>query len=110
MLIYKILLPAEWAAFEAAGEFAGSEFDRADGFVHCSTRAQAPATAARFFAGVPELVLVALDDAKLDSEVRWEEASAGLFPHVYGPLTAGAITAVHRVAGASDVDAALPPD
>jgi hypothetical protein len=28
MLIYKILLPAEWAEFETAGRFDGSPFDR----------------------------------------------------------------------------------
>jgi uncharacterized protein (DUF952 family) len=40
VLIYKILLPAEWAKFEAAGRFDGSRFDRSSGFVHCSSREQ----------------------------------------------------------------------
>ena len=109
MLIYKILLPDEWAAFEAAGEFAGSPFDDSSGFVHCSTREQVPATARRFFADRPELVVVALDTEPLEPWLRWEESSdGGIFPHVYATLPRAAVAAVHTVAGAADVDAALP--
>ncbi|MFV2102344.1 DUF952 domain-containing protein [Micromonospora sp. LOL_024] len=49
VLIYKILLPGEWAEFQAAGRFDGSPFDRESGFIHCSSRAQLPGTAARVF-------------------------------------------------------------
>ena len=61
MPIYKVLLPSEWAEFESCGQFAGSAADRTDGFVHCSSRAQVGATAVRFFAREPALVVVALD-------------------------------------------------
>lgn len=110
MLIYKILLPAEWAAFEAAGRFDGSPFDRASGFVHCSSREQVAATAARVFGAEPELVVVAVDADPLGDAVRWERApDGGIFPHVYASLPLDAVTAVHRVAGAPAVAAALPP-
>ena len=106
-VIYKILLPAEWDDFNAAGRFDGSPFDRESGFIHCSSREQVAATAHRFFADEPELVVVALDADALD-EVRWEPARNGEpFPHVYGPLTGSATVSVHGVSGAAAVAGAL---
>jgi uncharacterized protein (DUF952 family) len=47
VLIYKILLPSQWAEFEAAGRFDGSPFDRSCGFIHCSSREHVGGTALR---------------------------------------------------------------
>src|SRR4051812_11228711 len=58
VLIYKILLPAEWAEFEAAGRFDGSPLDRRDGFIHCSSREQLAGTAQRYFGDQPDLVVL----------------------------------------------------
>jgi len=111
VLIYKILLPAEWAEFETAGHFEGSPFDHQSGFIHCSARNQLTATAQRVFSAEPALVIVALDAQALGDTVRWEPASNGeLFPHVYGVLPSTAVTAVHQVAGASAVDTIVPAD
>jgi uncharacterized protein (DUF952 family) len=109
-LIYKILLPAEWAEFETTGRFGGSPFDRTSGFIHCSSRQQVGGTAMRVFEQEPALVVVALDTRTLGESVRWEEAPNGdPFPHVYATLPLSAVVAVYRVAGASSVDEVLPP-
>jgi uncharacterized protein (DUF952 family) len=106
--VYKILLPVEWATFEASGRFDGSPFDVQSGFVHCSSRTQAGNTALRFFADEPELVVLAIDTEMLGDAVRWESASGGeLFPHVYGPLPRAAVVGVHHVVGAAQVGATL---
>ncbi len=110
VLIYKILLPTQWAEFEATGRFDGSPFDRSSGFVHCSSREQVGGTAMRVFEQEPALVVIALDTQILGKSVRWEQAShGGLYPHVYAPLPLSAVVAVHQVAGASSVDDVLPP-
>jgi uncharacterized protein (DUF952 family) len=107
--IYKILLPAEWAEFETAGRFDGSPFDRTSGFIHCSSREQVGDTALRVFGEEPQLVVVALDEQVLGEWLRWEDATGGgRYPHVYAALPGDAVVAVHRVAGASLVDGALP--
>ena len=100
VLIYKLLRPAEWASFAAAQRFDGSPFDLDSGFIHCSSRKQVARTAARYFAGEADVVLVALDTDVLGETVRWEASSDGdHFPHVYGPLTADAVVSVqHRPA------------
>jgi uncharacterized protein (DUF952 family) len=112
VLIYKILLPSEWAGFEAAGRFEGSPVDRGDGFIHCSSRSQVGETARRFFGQEPVLVILAIDADMLGDSVRWEAASDGrdAFPHVYGILLREAVVAVHRVTDASSVDETLPPE
>ncbi|MEN3974985.1 DUF952 domain-containing protein [Emcibacter sp. SYSU 3D8] len=95
-LVYKICSRAEWAQAVAAGSYAGSAVDRADGFIHFSTAQQAPDTAAKHFAGQHGLVLVQIDTNRLPREVlKWEPSRGGaLFPHLYAPLP---VTAALRV-------------
>jgi len=55
-------------------------------------------------------VVVAIDDGALGDAVRWEPVpDGGVFPHVYASVPLDAVVSVHRVAGASSVDDALPP-
>lgn len=103
MRIYKILPRPEWAAAEAAGVFRGSAVDLADGYIHFSTAAQAPETARRHFAGMADLVVLEVEGDGLGAALRWEPSRGGdLFPHLYGPLAAADVIAVH--------DAPLGPD
>ena len=60
-LVFKIVATDEWRAAEAAGVFDGAAVDRLDGYIHFSTAAQAPETAAKWFAGRDDLTLVAVD-------------------------------------------------
>jgi uncharacterized protein (DUF952 family) len=93
--IYKICTAAEWHAAEHAGVYSGSAVDRQDGFIHFSTAEQAQETAAKWFAGQRDLVLVAVDGDALGDKLKWEPSRGGaLFPHLYGDLP---LSAVHRV-------------
>jgi uncharacterized protein (DUF952 family) len=86
-IIYKICDAALWRAAERAREFRGAGIDLDDGYIHFSTAAQVLETAARHFAGVADLVLVAVDAAALGAALRWEPSRGGaLFPHLYGSL------------------------
>ena len=91
-LIFKIVATEEWRAAEKAGGFDGAEIDRADGYIHLSTAAQAQETAAKWFAGRGGLTLVAVDPAALGADLRWEPSRGGaLFPHLYGRLAMDAV-------------------
>lgn len=86
-MIYKILSRAEWDAAVVAGSFTGSAVDVADGYIHFSTAAQMRETAAKHFAGKTDLLLVAIDPARLGDALKWEPSRGGaLFPHLYAPL------------------------
>ncbi|MCB1337999.1 MAG: DUF952 domain-containing protein [Maritimibacter sp.] len=89
MLIYKIFRRPEWEAFAAQGATDGAPIDLADGYIHFSTAAQAPETAAKYFAGVEGLVLVAVEVDRLGTDLKWEPSRGGaLFPHLYRALDA----------------------
>lgn len=94
MTIYKICPNSLWAAAKTAGVFTGAPVDHADGFIHFSTAAQVRETANKHFAGQQDLVLVAVDAARLGAALKWEPSRGGdLFPHLYGPLDLQAVAA-----------------
>lgn len=86
-LIYKLLSQAEWAHALALGRFEGSEVDLADGFIHFSAGTQAQETAAKWFAGRTDLMLLSVEADVLGEALKWEPSRGGeLFPHLYAPL------------------------
>ncbi|HEY7664165.1 MAG TPA: DUF952 domain-containing protein [Xanthobacteraceae bacterium] len=89
--IYKICESALWREAERIGAFRGAPVDLQDGYIHFSAQHQVRETAARYFAGASDLMLIAVDAGGLDSALKWEVSRGGdLFPHLYGqlPLTA----------------------
>lgn len=95
-VVYKIVPAALWRASEKAGVFAGSPVDLRDGFIHFSTAGQLRDTAARHFAGVDDLLLVAVSTGDLD--ITWEPSRGGaLFPHLYAPLPIASVLWVREL-------------
>ena len=91
--IYKICDETAWRTAERASVFRGAAVDLMDGFIHFSTARQAAETAAKHFAGVEGLVLIAIDADALGTALRWEPSRGGdLFPHLYGDLQIDAAT------------------
>ena len=85
--IYKIAPRALWEAAKAKGRFDGAPVDEADGYIHFSTGQQARETAARHFARQDDLLLIAVDPARLGEALRFEPSRGGaLFPHLYRVL------------------------
>jgi uncharacterized protein (DUF952 family) len=92
--IFHITTAAEWRSAGAAGAYTVASLAE-EGFIHTSTAVQLPATAARFYTDVPDLVLLEIDPDAVGPEIRWEEAQGGgLFPHIYGPLNLDAVVRV----------------
>nr|WP_205864477.1 DUF952 domain-containing protein [Planosporangium mesophilum] len=93
-----MLSAAEWVEAEARGRYDGSAVDHRDGFIHLSGRDQVIETAERHFTGQTGLVMLTVDPDRLGDDLRWEPSRRGaLFPHVYGPLPAHAVVAVHAL-------------
>lgn len=87
MQIYKIFRADEWQTLRQAGQTAGAPVDVTDGYVHFSTAGQAAETAARHFAGIDGLFLLAVDADACGDDLRWEISRGGeKFPHLYRPL------------------------
>jgi len=108
--IYKICETAQWAQAGRNGVFRGSAVDLADGYIHFSTAAQVADTAAKHFAGMPDLVLVAVEAEDLGDALKWETSRGGaLFPHLYGPLRLTAVRWVQALLLDDDGRHVLPP-
>ena len=107
-LIYKIESAAIWAEAVAAGSYAGSALDRADGYIHLSTASQAEATLRKWFAGRSGLIVAAVDAAALADALRYEAARGGdLFPHLYAPLPMSAVRWTRAIRDLADGGHAL---
>lgn len=69
---------------------------QADGFIHCSTVEYFWRVAPNLKNIKEELVLLCIDEKKLQAEVRYEDDGnyGRLYPHVYGLINNDAVTAV----------------
>ncbi len=102
-IIYHMCRREEWLAARAAGQYAGSSQDQADGFIHFSTADQIVESAAKHRTGQSGLVILEVEARLLGPALRWEASRGGaLFPHLYKALPTAA---VRRVA-----DLPLGPD
>lgn len=110
-LIYKICPAALWQNAETEGSFRGAPVDLADGYIHFSTGAQLAETAARHFAGQEGLLLIAVEDGRLGSALRYEPSRGGaLFPHLYAALDPRSVRWVAPLPLQPDGGHALPAD
>lgn len=109
-IIYHMCRRQEWQAAQAAGSYAGSSQDAADGFIHFSAAAQVVESAAKHRAGQDGLVLLAVDAARLGAALKWEPSRGGqLFPHLYGPLPVDAVVRVADLPLGADGRHSFPP-
>jgi len=87
-MIYKIAPGELWREAEARGTFEGAPIDAEDGYIHLSAADQVRETAARYFGGIDDLVLVGIDADRLGDALKWEPSRGGApFPHLYAPLS-----------------------
>jgi len=108
-LVYKICPRHLWESAERSGVFAGAPVDLRDGYIHLSTAAQLGETAVRHFRGESDLLLVALDEARLGDGLRYERSRGGaLFPHFYGALPLEAVAWVEPMLPGADGSPIVP--
>jgi len=101
--IYKICSASAWREAERQGVYRGSADDTRDGFIHFSTALQVAETARKHFFGQTGLFLVEVDADALGDALRWEPSrNDELFPHLYGDLDLGVVTAVRDMHARSD--------
>lgn len=95
MLIYHIVLPEDWAAFDTDLYFARSL--EMEGFIHCSFVDQLDGVIKRYYAGADEVVVLTIETDRLMSRVVNEPSTANeIYPHIYGPVNRDAIVAADR--------------
>jgi uncharacterized protein (DUF952 family) len=118
-MILHIVARADWNSALARGIYAPPSLGiEADGFIHCSTTAQILGTANRFYRGRTGLVILCIDESRLEAAPKYEppdpalgETTANLFPHLYRALNLDAVVSVIdlpcRADGTFELPAAL---
>ncbi len=95
-LIYHVTTRHEWEQAKESGEYRVSTRGRTleeEGFIHASQASQVAPIANRFYKGVPDPVLLTIDEHLVKSEVRYEAVPGwdDPFAHIYGPLNTDAV-------------------
>ena len=99
-MIFHIALPDDWAAARAAGSYTvstrGVTLDE-EGFIHAGEDMdQVEFVRGLLYSDVRSLLLLTIDESKLDVPVKREAVAAvgRTFPHIYGPLPVSAVVDV----------------
>ena len=101
--LYKIVTRADWLTAKQTGLIPLSTIDEKDGFIHLSTADQYVASANLYFSAQDQPMVIELNGAQLNGELRWEwsDQRQSDFPHLYAkmlPLSA-ANAVVNLIAG-----------
>jgi uncharacterized protein (DUF952 family) len=101
-IIYHITTPAAWEQAQADGRYRADSL-ASEGFIHASTAQQVVAVANHLYSGRTDLVLLAIDEERLNVELKYEESVPGqFFPHIYGPLNLDAVLEVRPFSPGDD--------
>ncbi|AKU16663.1 DUF952 domain-containing protein [Luteipulveratus mongoliensis] len=107
--IYHLAEPADWAAAQRSGAYRISTRGRSledEGFIHASDEHQWPVVRRSFYADVAgDLLLLEIDPDLLSHQVIREVGNPETgeeFPHIYGPITPGAVVAVRTIRAPHD--------
>ena len=90
MLIYHLVLPEKWAAFDSDLYEAASLYT--EGFIHCSFASQLDAVIDRYYSDADRVIVLEIDTDLLMSRTLNEVSTANeIYPHIYGPINRKAI-------------------
>lgn len=96
-MIYHVVPVADWYEQASASVYAPPTFEK-EGFIHCCTKDQLPGVLERYYKGQSGLLLVHLDESKLEHPLMYEKATHdGLFPHLYGRINKDAVISIEKI-------------
>ena len=106
--IYKALTLDEWESAQNSGVII-TELDKKDGFIHLSTATQLNATLSLYFSKEESVVLLQIDNAQTQDQLRFEAPippgnRTSSFPHYYGDLNTNFVSKIwHLNRGAFEI-------
>ena len=116
-MIYHITSRSAWSEARDRGDYRAESLDT-EGFIHCSTEQQVIPVAHQYYAGQSGLLLLVIEPALLEPDLKWEPPAEGapppgvpegdLFPHIYGPINLDAIVKVFDLESSPDGKYSFP--
>ncbi|MBA6265066.1 DUF952 domain-containing protein [Colwellia sp. Bg11-12] len=68
-----------------------------EGFIHATPKSQLNRLANKYYKDKVQPLILIVDKKLIVPEVKWESATGGLYPHIYGPLNMNAVTAIEEI-------------
>lgn len=93
-IVYKIMTPSEWQAFQQSKTFAGSKMDLESGFIHAAFAEQKVGVLDKFYKDTNQVVVVEIDTSKLTQgtlKIETNKEGGDQFPHIYGIIPLAAV-------------------
>lgn len=116
-MIYHITSRSAWNEARDRGDYRAESLET-EGFIHCSTEDQVIAVAHKYYVGREGLLLLVIEPALLEPDLKWEPPAEGapppgipdgeLFPHIYGPINLDAVVKVFDLETSPDGKYSLP--
>lgn len=109
-VILHIIEHEAWSQAQRQGVYTPSSLQD-EGFIHCSTPQLVVEVANFMFKGRSGLLLLCIDTAKVQAQIRYEQAGGQerwIFPHIYGALNLDAVVNTVESAPESDGSFVLP--
>jgi uncharacterized protein (DUF952 family) len=97
--IYCLVPAPYWEQYRDKAEYFPRDYEE-EGFIHATKGDDllARVTSRVYATYKGELLLLVIDEARLTSDLKYEQASDGnLYPHIYGPLNTDAIAEIRRM-------------
>ena len=95
-IIYHIVPPDYWQQFSEKEIYTAPTFEE-EGFIHCCTKEQIEYVLTTYFVGIKAVLLMKIDTAALDAELKVELANGQHFPHIYGGINKQAIIGIQKI-------------
>jgi len=91
-MIYHITTKQQWKSAQEKGFFDEPSLQN-EGFIHNSTEAQVTGVLERYYKDKADLLLMHIDETKLEAELKYELAPSvnEFFPHVFGNINLDAV-------------------
>lgn len=110
-MIYHIIQQDAWKTAVSQNSYAPPSIE-AEGFIHCSTKAQILFPANQMFRGQTDLILLQIDPDKVTHSIIYEDCyeTGHQFPHIYGALNIDAVIKTIPFPCSADGTFELPKD
>ncbi len=79
-------------------EFLVRDSLESEGFIHATPRNQLTRLANKYHRKTIESLILTVDTKRIKAPVKWEPATGGLYPHIYGAVNIDAIIDVESIA------------
>ena len=78
-MIYHITSRSAWTEARDRGDYRADSLET-EGFIHCSTHEQVVPVAHKYYVGQSDLVVLVIEPALLEPDLKWEPPSEGTPP------------------------------